>query len=287
MLQSTYLRNVITVVSLLVVLCSEATEPQPLKVVIPPPEDTAKNVTLYFEHLVRLALRKTEATDGPFTLEVYPTLFNNSRFISELKRKGAVNLMWAVSDASLEQELLPIRVPIMKDINSYRIFLILPKNQTKFSKVTSLAALRQYRAGSGARWADTDILLFNEIPVVTSPQFEPLFGMLSAGRFDYFPRGVDEIWNEQRMHKDKHFAIEQTLLLHYPAPKYFFVNKDDRVLAERLERGLKLAMADGSFDRLFFSVPDFKRGLAEINNKKRRLIELAKPSPVLGKASTN
>lgn len=251
---------------------------KPLRVVIPPPEETARNITLYYEKLARLALTKTQDTDGPFTLEVYPILFNHSRFISELKRNGVVNLIWSVTDQSLEEELLPVRVPILKDINSYRVFLIRTEDQAKFAKINSIKDLRLYKAGSGSHWPDTDVLLYNELPVVTSPQFEPLFGMLAAGRFDYFPRGLDEIWNEQKMQAARKFTIERTLLLHYPAPKYFFVNKQNTQLANRLERGLKISMQDGSFDELFNSIPDYKQGLAEVQNKNRMKIELKNPS---------
>jgi regulator of protease activity HflC (stomatin/prohibitin superfamily) len=40
-------------------------------------------------------------------------------------------------------------------------------------------------------------------------------------------------------------------VLHYPTAYYYFVNKNDAVLAQALERGLRSAIKDGSFEALF------------------------------------
>ena len=50
------------------------------------------------------------------------------------------------------------------------------------------------------------------------------------------------------------------LTFHYESSKYSFVNKDDIALANKIERGLKIAIASGSFDNFFYSVPVYKRG---------------------------
>jgi len=41
------------------------------------------------------------------------------------------------------------------------------------------------------------------------------------------------------------------LLQHYPAPICFFVNKQNKKLADRLERGLRIAIEDASLAQLF------------------------------------
>jgi hypothetical protein len=48
------------------------------------------------------------------------------------------------------------------------------------------------------------------------------------------------------------------LALQYRQPVYFFVGRHRPELAERLERGLALAAADGSFDALFMADPALK-----------------------------
>ena len=93
-------------------------------------------------------------------------------------------------------------------------------------------------------------------------------------RFDYFPRGLYEVWGEQKVNADKNLVIEDSLMLYYPAPIYFFVNKKNVALANRIERGLRIAMQDGSFDKLFFSIPGFTEGLSEITNPSRKTFTL-------------
>jgi hypothetical protein len=69
---------------------------------------------------------------------------------------------------------------------------------------------------------------------------------------------------------------EETLLLKYDVPiRYsFFVNKNNALLAERLERGLKIAQQDGSFDQLFYQMPSFREGEELLKNSRRTLIEI-------------
>ena len=79
-----------------------------------------------------------------------------------------------------------------------------------------------------------------------------LFKMLSKQRIDYFPRSVLEIWEEADQHAEEGLVVEASIVLQYPAAIYFFVNKKNQALARRLEEGLRRAIADGSFDALFF-----------------------------------
>jgi hypothetical protein len=114
----------------------------------------------------------------------------------------------------------------------------------------------------------------NDLSVIGSPAYLPLFKMLAAKRFDYFPRGLYEVWNEAKIHADLGLVIEKNIMLYYEAPFYFFVNKNNPQLADRIERGLKIAITDGSFEELFASIPSFKRGLEEQKNPQRRLLIL-------------
>jgi hypothetical protein len=249
-----------------------------LTVTIPPLEQSAQT-SVYYPKLLHLALSKTEITDGPFQIVQYPTLLTKARFEAELKRqgKGIIDVLWASTSTELEATLLPVRVSLLKDLSSYRIFLIRKEDQEKFNGVKSLNDLRKFRAGQGVRWTDTGILIANDLPVVTSSLFEPLFNMLLGKRFDYFPRGLDEIWNEEQLFSAKGIAIEQHIMLSYVTLKYFFVKKNNPTLADRIERGLKIAIDDGSFDQLFYSIPGYKRGHEEIANKNRLILKLEQP----------
>lgn len=249
----------------------------PLKVSIPALEETASPHSVYFPRLLKLALSKTEASHGPFTLEQFPALSTTARYINDLKRGRNIDLLWNLARTNSDRKLIRIPIPLLRGLNDHRVFLIREEDRQRFAGIATIDQLRKLRAGQGQHWVDTDVLRANDLPVTTSAHYELLFGMLEASRFDYFPRGLHEIWDEYEQHQDKGFAIEQTLMLHYPAEMYFFVNSKDRALAERIEAGLKLAAEDGSLDELFFSIPSFKRGYEEMLNPHRTIFELKLP----------
>ncbi len=250
-----------------------------LHIVTPPFERSAHAHEIYYVQLLRLALEKNVATDGPFVIEQHSKNLSHKRFLTELEREeGAIDIIWTMNDKKRERELLPIKVSLLRGLNSYRIFLIRREDQHKFSSVTTFQELSKLVAGSSINWPDTPILQSNGLPVVTAAHYELLFTMLAAKRFDYFPRGLYEIWNEQHIHKDKNLSIEASIMLHYHAPIYFFVNKKNTALADRIERGLLLAIKDGSFDQLFFSIPGFKKGFDEMHNSSRRVFNLTTTS---------
>ena len=249
---------------------------EPLRITIPQLAPSAHEHSRYFPQLLRLALDKTRASDGPFEIQHYDQAMSGLRQFAELKNNGALNLIWDGTDPRREAELLPVRISLLRELNDYRVFLIRQDDQARFRAVRTLADLRQLTAGAGEGWPSTAVLRANNLPVVTSIGYEQLFAMLGGKRFDYMPRGVYEAWFEQTRHSG--LAIEETLFLHYHVPFYFFVSRKNPALADRIERGLRAAQADGSFDRLFHSIPSFKRSLDEIRAGKRRVIELQLPT---------
>ena len=105
--------------------------------------------------------------------------------------------------------------------------------------------------------------------------FESLFDMLQVGRFDYFPRSIMEVWDEERIHAGKGLVVEQTLVMHYPTAYYFFVNKKNTALASTIETGLKRAIKDGSFDQLFNQ--EFGDDIQRSRMASRKKLELTNP----------
>src|SRR5690606_18596680 len=248
-----------------------------LHIVLPYISPSAPSHQMYFPKVLALALDKTAATDGPYTISYLRNNFTLARIISELKFGRSVNVLWTSPDEERERELLPIRIPLLHGLNSHRVFLIRESDRRLYRKIKTLDDLRELRAGSVANWPDTQIMLNSNLPVVTSAHYELLFTMLAGKRFDYFPRGLYEVWDEQQVHAGKDLVVEENLMFYYPAPIYFFVNPRDKALAERIERGLRIAIEDGSFNELFFSEPGFRRGYEELSNRHRRVFELEQP----------
>jgi hypothetical protein len=249
----------------------------PLQVVVPALHPSSREHAAYFPQLLRLALEKTAATDGPFELRHYDQELSSPRQALELRNNGVINVMWDGTNAQREAELLPVRISLLRQLNDYRVFLIRSEDRARFRAVHTLTELRKLAAGAGVNWPSTDVLRANGLPVVTSITYESLFPMLSVKRFDYLPRGIYEVWFEQRAHAAEGLVIEDSIFLHYSLPFYFFVSPDNKKLAARIERGLRIAQHDGSFDKLFNSVPAFRRSEAEIAAGRRRVFELKLP----------
>src|SRR5690606_21583774 len=109
-------------------------------------------------------------------------------------------------------------------------------------------------------------------------KYPSLFYMVDGGRFDAFPRGVQEPWGEIAQRPELELTVEKRLMLVYRMPFYLFVGKDDRQLAADLERGLRLAIADGSFAEIFRNDPTVKSVLEQANLQNRLVFELKNPT---------
>jgi len=147
-----------------------------------------------------------------------------------------------------------------------------------FSERTqTLKDFQKLWAGQGAHWPDTQILRTNGFKVVGSSRYKELFDMLKARRFDFFPRGLHEPWRELDDVKDPTLIVEKKLVIHYPAPGYIFTAKENQKLADRIERGFRAAIKDGSFNKLFFNHPTIAKVLELAKLKERRIFRLKNP----------
>ncbi|MES3026058.1 MAG: hypothetical protein V4857_31135 [Pseudomonadota bacterium] len=277
MLSKFYNHGTRTVAALLV-LFSANSRAEPLRLVVPAIQASAWTHAQYFPHVLDLAMRKTESTHGPFSIEPYPRRLSTERTVEELRSGKAINVIWTATNPKREQILLPVRISLLRELNNYRLLLIRANDQARFDRVESADDLRKLKAGLGLQWSDAEIMRANGYSVTTSLHYDALFKMLEMKRFDYFPRGLYEVWHEAEVHQPAGLRIEKNLMLYYPAPFYFFVNKKEVALAERIELGLKMAQEDGSFDRLLLSFPGFKRGMQEQKNSKRKLFVLEGPA---------
>lgn len=246
------------------------------QIVIPRVDVTNAEHANYFVELLALAMSQT-ANESPFKIKHSNKEMSQGRIISALEQGVELDVIWTMTSKQRESRLLPIRIPLLKGMMGYRIFLIRAEDQLKFSNIKTLDQLKRLKAGQGTHWPDTKILLSNGLDVVTTVKFELLFPMLESARFDYFPRGINEAWVELQHHGDKRIMVEPSILLKYPAPMYFFVQRSDTALAERIERGLIQSIKDGSFDRLFYSFPAHQAIFNHKALRGRKIFELSNP----------
>jgi len=203
--------------------------------------------------VLQLALDKTAKEYGPAQAVYASTPMNTGRIASELEHGKLLDVATFPASRDLDRQFDAVPLDIRKGILGIRLFLIDRKQQPRFDLVKSAKDLQKMNAGQGFDWLDTKILERNGYPVTSSSSYEALFGMLMAGRFDYFPRGLYEPFEEQKAHQAEFpdLTVENSLALYYPYPDYFYVRKGNTVLATRLQKGLELALQDGSFDTLF------------------------------------
>jgi hypothetical protein len=231
----------------------------------------------YPKQLLRLALEKTANTHGPYSVVDAEKMAAQMRNRMLLKNGKNIDIIWVPENGELDKDFLPVRIPLLKGILGYRVFLIRESDQSAFSVIRKIDDLRNFTAGFGHDWPDVRILKANRIPLDLAPKYELLFRKLVAGRFDYFPRGINEAWVELEQRKKEYpaMAVENSILMYYPFPVYFIVNKNNTRLADRVEKGLLRAIADSSFNDLFLKY--HAAALKNVNFAERKLFKLKNP----------
>jgi hypothetical protein len=241
----------------------------------PAPESKDDKRFDYAIELLKQALQKTENSDGPFKMAPAEEM-NVGRAIKFLAngKVERVNVIWTTSSENRENSLLPIQIPIRKGLLGYRIFLIKKQDRDKFSAIRTVDELKKLKVGQGQVWNDVKIFKANGFGLVTGSDYEGLFEMLIRGRFDYFSRGINEALNEYEVRKEllPDLFVEETILLYYPWPKYFFTSRKNPELAERIERGLRMMIEDGSFDEYFMKY--HQKDIERANLKNRRVFKI-------------
>jgi len=267
-----------TILILTIIICCSGLSGAKYIIRYPKPQSELDIRHIYRVELLKLALSKSAATNETFEIVYSKDEMVQSRAIFDLKSNKDIDVIALPTSIEREKELLPVRIPIMKGLLGYRIFLIRKNDQNKFLKIRSLKDLKKFNAGFGHDWADTEILKSNGLPVITAPNYESLFLMLNAGRFDYFPRGVNEAFSEISSRKNNlpDLDIEKRIALYYPFPVYFFVNSSNIELASRLEKGLNIAIEDKSFNQLFDH--HFSSFIKSADLKNRKIFKLKNPA---------
>ncbi len=231
----------------------------------------------YFLDLLQLALDKTTEDYGPCTAKLAADAKPQARLYQDLTHKQGSHIIDATAGPERGQRFRAIDFPLLKGLMGYRIAFIRPEDQPAFAAVQNLNDLRDFTAGQGEGWLDVEILQLNGIGVTTTRKYDSLYRMLRAGRFDFFPRGAQEVLSEAQSFDTEGLAIEQNLIIAYPWPVYFYVHKDHDLLAERVETGLMRARKDGDFDNFFNTHPLSRDVFAELKLNQRRIIYLCNP----------
>lgn len=255
-------------------LASAAAGPVAQVVVYPRAEQADDRRDDYPLALLSLALAKTRKA---YELRPHPVFMLQVRAVSELEQGRSVDVIWTMTSVEREKALLPVRIPVDRGLMGWRLLMVRQKSLPQFAALGSADGLKRLRGGLGFDWPDATILRHSGFTVDESVRYGDIFLKLANDRIDYFSRSVQEVFGELETHREADFAVEPTFALHYPAAMYFFVNRRNATLATDIQRGLDLALSDGSFEALFQQ--HFGALLKRAELGRRRVVEL--PNPLL------
>lgn len=156
----------------------------------------------------------------------------------QLLRNNTTTIAWSGTNSVRERDLLPIRVPLFAGLLGIRMPVIRSSDKPRFDLIRNDSDLKQLVACQGDQWPDSDILEANGYEVERVTSFERMYRMLEAGRCDYFPRGITEIYGELDRNVYPGLMAYERVLLSYTFPMYFFVAQGDEELAAVLEERL-------------------------------------------------
>lgn len=227
----------------------------------------------YCVAMLKLALSKIGSN---YQFEPIYGEMTQTRQVEDVKN-GKLDVMWAGTSKALEDEVEPVRIPLFKGLLGHRFLIIRKGDQARFNNVKNIDDLRSIALGQGTAWIDTKVLEANQLKVVKTMKYQNLFYMLDGARFDAFPRAVFEPFSEIESRPQLNLAVEENLMLVYKMDFYLFVSKENKKLARDLERGLDMAIADGSFEKIFLSSPLVQLAIAKGNLKNRTVIPLDNP----------
>lgn len=226
----------------------------------------------YSHELLKLALNHSETQYRLQALGYWPP---RGRDFAMMESQDGIDVMWGSARQDREDRFLTIRIPIFKGLMGWRIALVHERNRNLFKDVADLSSLSHFRPGQYFSWTDTRILKHNGINVFEAHSRANLMDMLVSDKFDYFPRATIEIMHEFEQHKHQGVEIDPHILIIYPTAFYYYVHKDNQLLANDIKSGLETLIANGEMDRLFFTY--FGDVLTALNITGRKVIKLDNP----------
>lgn len=227
----------------------------------------------YFTEILEKAL--SYFPEKNYQIAFYNKDIPKIRVIEVISQDEGIDVMTGGATPVREKMLFPIRIPLLKGLQGWRIALVTKENKNIFLTHSNLSDFKTLIPGQYHSWSDTKVLESNGIEVEKGSDYHGLFDMLVTGRFDYFPRAVIEVEWEYQANKEKNIMIEPYSLIHYPTAYYFYVNQNKIALAADIEKGLELAIKDGSFDKVFEQY--YGEVVMKVRSQNRQVFRLANP----------
>lgn len=237
----------------------------------------------YQFRLLELALQKTTPSYGPYQLTKDNEKYTSMRSGRELERGEIINVIalptptWK-ADAAAPTAPYTIKKPLLRGLLGYRKLVVRRSDLSKFEQINSVKELQNLVGGQGRDWEDINIYRYNHYKVADHADYFNLFAMLAAGRFDYIALSVietDDIMGRFEKYA-KDFVVVPNLIIYYPFPVLYNISVHHPELVERLDKGLEIAQADGSFNQLFEKY--FAAELEKLKTPNQKVFILKSPN---------
>jgi len=225
-----------------------------------------------------LALEKTRSEYGNFLIMNTPVM-NTARALLEIKANRTPNQLVVTSfqNRMLDDGLHYASFPIEYGVTGYRICFVSPNAREAVSRARTLAALQKFTIGQGAGWADVAILRHNGFEVEELSNHESGYLMVASNRIDLFCRGINEVMEEWNEHANvAGLALDRSMVLRYPLPRFYFGNQKSSALLERIAKGLRMAHQDGSLQKVWSKY--YAESISFAKLKNRRVFNLSTPN---------
>lgn len=233
----------------------------------------------YEREILETALNATNDSHGQWQLQESLTDYPLAADEASVFRSKGFDIFGTVAGntklANEKKILIPL--PLMKGLLGYRILIIRAADKEKFAAIKSAPQLQQLRMGIPSTWADAELFRQNGYKVEEKGSFDDLFTRLENNEFDYVTFGANEVTGvfNERAAKSGKLMVDSSLLVFYPFPLVFYVNPDNKVLAERVAQGLQIISSNGELDNIFNRY--FAADLKTVNLPARAMIRLKNP----------
>lgn len=231
----------------------------------------------YDHELLKLSLEKTKKKHGPYKLIPLAVNANYKRIEILAQNKQIKNLFFKQSVSTKRLNTLGyVPFPVDRGIVGYRVALVSEQNKEKLKLVKTVQDLKKFTVLQGFGWLDVKILEHNGFKVMQGGSYEGLFEMVSRNRGDLFIRGANELYQEWVDNKHlENLTYDETFVLYYPLPRFFFTHKTNKKAIKRVQEGLILAYNDGSLINLWEK--HYLKSIEFVNFNKRKIFKIENP----------
>lgn len=233
----------------------------------------------YEREVLEAALKATEQKLGAWELKEDLTEYPLAADEASVFREKGFDIFGTVAGNTklADEKKILIPLPLMKGLLGYRVLIIRAADKAKFAAIKTPAQLQQLRMGIPSTWADAELFRQNGYKVEEKGSFDDLFTRLESNEFDYVTFGANEVTGvfSERAAKSGKLLVDSSLLVFYPFPLVFYVNPDNKALAERVTLGLQTISSNGELDAIFNRY--FAADLKAVNLPARTMISLKNP----------